>query len=238
MKNMSPETTVLRGQRADSVLRARVDAELRTSRYLQGGKNDPRLLDPDLERAFDEASEIARSAARTEGFAEGYANGRLQAAAEARRELDLEIAAIRESEEHRQAQTSALLASLASAITSFETRVSFTYEQIANSLGPVACQLVETIFGRELTLSTDLALDAVRRAFAAAPKGADVTIWLNPEDAEGLRHLDMEAVLGRPVQLLTNALLGRGDATAESGATRVDARLDTALTRVKEMLEG
>lgn len=234
----SPESTVLRGQRAQGALRARVDTELRTSRYLQGAKADPRLFDPDLERAFDEVSELARTAARTEGFADGYASGRTQATLDVRKELEAELAALREADARREASSSALLILLGRIVTELEARVVPTYEEVADHLGPAVYALVETILGRELILSPDLALDAVRRACTAAPRGSNVTVWVNPSDAQMLQQIDLESALGRRVNILIDWSLDHGDALAESGATRVDARLATALARVREMLEG
>jgi len=234
----SPETTVLRGQSANRIPLARVDTELRTSRYLQGSKTDPRLLDPDLERAFSEASELVRAAAQAEGFAAGYANGRTKAASEVRSELESELTALRQAGAQREAAVSSLLSSLAQALNDLETRLAPTYDQVADKLGTAAFQIVEAIFGRELALSKELALDAVRRACAAAPRSADLILWLNPDDALGLENIDLSAILGRPVRLLTDPMLRSGDARAESGATRIDARLATALGRVRELLEA
>ncbi len=236
--SMSPETTVLRGLNAERAPRARVDAELRTSRYLRGAKSDPRLLDPGLERAFDEATEVVLEAARAEGFAAGYANGRTQAAAEVRAELEGELALMREAEANRESRTAVLLTSLGRAVTELEERLVPTYDEAADRLGHAAYLLVEAMLGRELVLSRDLALDAVRRTCATAPRGADLTIWLNPADIETLQGADLISLVGRPVRLLTDSTLAHGDAIAESGATRVDARLATALGRVREVLEG
>ena len=234
----SPETTVLRGQSADRVPRARVDTELRTSHYLRGSKSDPRLLDPDLERAFGEASQIVRAAAQAEGFAAGYADGRTRAAAEVRSELEFELAALAEAESRREASHSTLFASLTKVLNELEARIVPTYEEVADQLGAAAYRIVETIMGRELVLSKDLVLDAARRACAIAPRGADLTLWLSAADASSIESVDLASIIGRPVRLLVDSSLNSGDARAESGATRIDARLATALTRVKEMLEA
>jgi flagellar assembly protein FliH len=63
-------------------------------------------------------------------------------------------------------------------------------------------------------------------------------MWLNPADVAALDGLDLPALVGRPVKLLADPSLGLGDALAESGASRIDARLTSALARVREVLAG
>lgn len=234
----SPETKVLRGLLAERAPLARVASELRTSRYLKGAKADPRLFDPDLERAFDELTEVVRANAAAEGFADGYASGRLQAVADVRLELAREVDAVQTLEAERRASTERLLAALGTAIDDLESRILPTYEDVADRLGEVAYTLVEAILGRELALSHELALDAVRRVCATAGSGADFTLWLNPLDLAALAGLDVASIVGRQVELLADSTLAPGDARAESGATRVDARLTSALARVREVLTG
>jgi hypothetical protein len=94
--SICPETTVLRGPIAENAPLAHVNIELRNGRFLIGSKPHL-LLNPDLQRAFDEATAAARAAAAAEGFAAGYANGRVQAVAEAELRLAGELAAVRES---------------------------------------------------------------------------------------------------------------------------------------------
>ncbi|HUW78798.1 MAG TPA: FliH/SctL family protein [Candidatus Nanopelagicaceae bacterium] len=236
--SISPETTVLRGTRADLAPLARVDSELRTSRYLTDAKPDARLLDPDLVRALDEATRIARTSAAAEGFAAGYASGRIRAVAETKAELDRELATLRTAEAQRKTGTENLLAALNEAVLRLENRLVPTYDEIGQRLGAVAYSLVESIFGRELELSRELALDAMRRACAAAPRGTALTLWLNPLDIESLETIDLATTLGRPVKVVPDPALNRGDALAEIGATKVDACLTNSLARVREVLIG
>jgi flagellar assembly protein FliH len=235
--SICPETTVLRGPIAENAPLAHVNIELRNGRFLIGSKPHL-LLNPDLQRAFDEATAAARAAAAAEGFAAGYANGRVQAVAEAELRLAGELAAVREVEAKRAASVESLLAALGRAVAEFESRAFPTYDAVTEQLGSAAYTLVEAILERELVLSHDLALDAVRRVCAFAPRGADLTMWLNPADVAALDGLDLPALVGRPVKLLADPSLGLGDALAESGASRIDARLTSALARVREVLAG
>ncbi|OIQ69023.1 flagellar assembly protein H [mine drainage metagenome] len=191
-----------------------------------------------MELAFEEAVELARASAKAEGFAAGYANGRTRAADQVRLELEVELASLRAAELARMDTTTALLTSLGRLVDELESRMVPTYEQVADRLGPAAYSIVEAILGRELNLSKELALDAVRRVCKSAPRGSDFTVWLNPAAIDALDGLDLTSIAGRPMRLLADTSLNNGDALAESGATRVDARLATSLGRVREMLEA
>jgi flagellar assembly protein FliH len=80
--------------------------------------------------------------------------------------------------------------------------------------------------------------DVVRRAAAAAPSGAVVTLQLHPSDAAALTdaHADLSTAVGRAVEVRADASVPAGSARAAHGATRVDASLAAAVARVREVL--
>jgi flagellar assembly protein FliH len=77
------------------------------------------------------------------------------------------------------------------------------------------------------------------RVLALAPEQRPVTVRLNPADRMtiGLSDRTTELVVdGRSITLVEDPTLQPGDAVAVSDATTIDARLGTALERVREVL--
>jgi len=213
--------TVLRGEGAASVPSAPIGGDLR------GARRASSLDTPAARAALAEAVEAARS----EGYAVGYAQGRRRAAAEAETLARAEQAA-------RQEQAEALdraLRGLTAAATAFATRTAPAWEEISSTVAGSAYALVETVLGRELDLARNPGLDAVVRVLAATPGDDPVTARLNPADHAGLSALPVPD-LGRTVRMVADPAVEPGGCLAECGATRVDARLSTALTRVREVL--
>src|SRR2546423_553152 len=105
--------------------------------------------------------------------------------------------------------------------------------------GDRAGTLTTARFATDLRTQANVApeVSAQLRAVALAPAGRPVTVRLSPADRATL-DLDESTVDidGRAVTILADAGLRPGDAVAECDATTIDARLDTALARAKEVL--
>ena len=99
-----------------------------------------------------------------------------------------------------------------------------------------ALQLTRALLGRELVLTTQPGLDALRRALVHTPANRPVTVWLSPADLGALTDggTALHTVDGREVTLLADPALASGDAVAECDAVRVNARLSAALERLDE----
>ncbi len=102
--------------------------------------------------------------------------------------------------------------------------------------------LAEVVIGREIEDDGMRGLTALRRALDAAPGHADITVRLNPDDLAALGDLHgLEGIRGLAegqVTVLPDARLAPGDAFAEFPGGLVDARTDTALTRIRGQLRG
>ncbi len=228
----------MRGPDAAVIPRARMDVELRRSEYVRDPQADPRLLDPTLERAFALVAEDVRTTAYAEGFTQGYAEGRDRAAQEA--------AAIEQARDEAVAQAQAAMAerlysvltALAAAASQVEQQWIPAYDQAAAELGPTAVTLVEALLGHELSTPVEQVLDAVRRIASVASMNAPLVLRLNPADADTLWECGVELpeVLGRPVEITPDPAVECGGAVGESGASRIDAQLSTALARLREVL--
>lgn len=235
------ETPVLRGAEAGAATAARMDSDLRTSRFVrsEGDRTttDARLLDPRLEVAFEKVAEGVRDSARAQGFAAGWAKGQAAASEEVRYMAGAaEAARLSEDREHRLRAVRALQA-LTDAATSLEARAVLPAAAIRDELLAGALELVEVLLGHELSVATSPGLDAVRRALDLAPQGSPVTVALHPEDRAAVAGLiDGGLDLGRPVEFTADATLARGEAVATCAATRIDARLHAAIQRVREVL--
>lgn len=247
MTSSSPDqptgaSVLVRGAAAAAIPAARLDADLRSSRFVRdaGGAAhvDPRLVDPGLAAAFEEVAGTARIAAQAAGYAAGWAQGHAGATAHAREQAAAREAVRAEQDREQRHRVARALAALHAAADALERRAVVPAADIADELLAGALDLVEVIVGHELAVTTTPGLDAVRRALDLAPGGARVVVALHPQDRAAVAAL-VEAGdgdFGREVQLLADPSLAPGDALAECDATRIDARLPAALARVRAVL--
>jgi flagellar assembly protein FliH len=235
----SLETRVLKGEAATRIPVARLDTELRTQRFLVGGRPDARLADPTLERAFDEVAAQVRAAAQAEGYAVGWAAG-LRAATDHVQAAAAEAEAIqREAADTQARSVRTALRALAQAATSLEVRAVTPAAELRDAVLDAAVELTETMLDRELALATEPGLDALRRALDLVPSGRPVTARLHPSDAAAVRDA-LAAMpageLGRELLVVADASVEPAGCVVECDASRVDAQLSTALARVREQL--
>ena len=234
----SPETCLVHPDDAHRVAPARLDGRLRGTTFLADLRTDARVLDPRLAEVVQDAARTAAQTGHSEGFDAGYERG----LAEAREHAAAEAAHRRASDERALAdaltQLSSVAASLAAAADHLEQRGLPVHDAAAAELGTLVCDLVEELLGRELETPRQHVLDAVRRASAAAARGAALVLHLHPEDVAVVTDagIDLHALTHRPVTVVPDPSVERGGAVADSGARRIDACLGTAVGRLRAEL--
>lgn len=171
------------------------------------------------------------------GHAAGYTAGLRAAEAERVRrleELEAGFAARRDQQQREALRLAGLLQSAAAALNA---RTLPTVAAAEETLVAAAVELAEAILGYELSDRSKAARAALDRALSGS-KGLDVvTIRMNPEDISMLGGLDVPgAGSGTAVELAPDPTLNPGDAVAELPQGFLDAKIGTALARVKGAL--
>lgn len=176
------------------------------------------------------------------GHAAGYTAGLRAAEAERVRrveELETEFAARRDQQQREVRQ---LIGLLHAAVEALNARCLPTVEAAEETLVAAAVELAEAILGYELADRSKAACAALDRALSGS-KGLDVvTIRMNPADISILERgasdgVGLAAEPGRTAAVLTpDSSLDRGDALAELPQGFLDAKIGTALARVKNAL--
>lgn len=198
---------------------------------------EPRVVPFEI-RPLDGGSEVGtRSTAQAEGYATGWAQGMRAArtaTAAARDRIGAELGALLRQ---RDADLRQAVRAVESAAAALHARQVAGAEEIADTLLATAVELAEALLGAELSAGTTAGRDALRRALAHVPAGKPVTVRLCPTDhakliAEGIGIDDRAGT----VTLVADAALAPGDAIAETQESTVDARLATALHRVRAEL--
>ena len=100
----------------------------------------------------------------------------------------------------------------------------------------LAIDLAEMILMREVASSGTAGRDALRRCFAELEVGERATIRLNPDDLESLGLVD-DLRAERSFELVGDPTIDSGDAVADLGGGSVDARIRSALDRVRQELQ-
>ncbi|HET8615254.1 MAG TPA: FliH/SctL family protein [Actinomycetales bacterium] len=178
-------------------------------------------------------------AARSAGYAEGWAHGRRDAIAA---QADLLAAGQEERRRLEQAlagETQAACDALATAVRQLSATTVPVLEDAADVVLDAAVRLAEAVLGAELQVLDDTATLALRRALAPLPDDGRVVVRMNPQDLQVVRAAGENAadagqaqrVEGHEVELVADPTLRRGEAVADQGAARVDARLGAALRR-------
>jgi flagellar assembly protein FliH len=232
MTSTSSEPVVLRDLPNDAVASAGTAQDLRGGRWTRLGGTAVRG-DEATEGALQRLAERSRDAGRAQGYAAGWAEGRTVALAQA--ELaERDRAAGREAA-HAQvlAAQQCAVDALAKAAEHYAGASTDLLEALADQAFDLALRIAEAVIGRELETAADPGGDALRRALTLVPPAAAVTVRLHPEDRA---LLDLTVLAGRPVSLVDDPALTRGDAVVETETGVVDATVGAALDRVREVL--
>lgn len=232
MTSSSTDPAVVRGLDRDAVRPHAIDTDLRSGSWTRLGGAGV-LGDTATESALQALAETARTAARAQGYASGWAEGRRAAERAALAEAEqyvVQRAAERAAEaaEHEQA-----VAALRLAAQRLDAATAKVCSAVETHAVEISLQLAEAVLGRELALAEQPAADAMRRALELMPSGTAVTVRLHPADRDGL---DLAAFADHCVTVVADPTLRRGDALVETDVTVVDATVDAALARVREVL--
>ena len=178
-------------------------------------------------------------AARSAGYAEGWAQGRRDAVAAETEALQRAEASRQQLERALAAQTQQACDALWAAVSQLEAITAPVLEDGADVVLDAAVQLAEAVLGVELSVLDDAGALALRRALAPLPDDGRVVVRLNPDDLQVLRAAGessgradgTQRLEDHDVELVADSGLRRGEAVADQGAARVDARLGAALRR-------
>lgn len=205
----------------------------------------PDLRTSPFETAFvgqrrDESRDAALAAelerARGAGHAMGFAAGRRDAAEAAAVEA-ARVALERErAEAVRAAEHAAALAVLGRAATAAAARTAPVLADAERRLHAAALELAQAILGHELRDGEHSARAALARVRSQPLQVGGQTVRLHPRDLAALRAAAAPVdVTG--LTLVADAALAVGDAVSEHADGYLDARLTTALDRVRAVLD-
>ncbi|MGN6742585.1 MAG: FliH/SctL family protein [Amnibacterium sp.] len=190
------------------------------------------LVFPEL--ATPATGEIAERA-RVQGHAAGYAAGRREAAAV----LERERAAQRTEADHLLAGEIVRLRSAAAALEAAAARLAAQQAAVAavadEAVLAAAVDIAELVLGRELQDRPSSAVAAVRRALAAAEETRVLAVRMHPDDLPLVAGIADEHPA---LRFAADPMLDRGDAVADLADGRVDARIGSALNRVRAAVTG
>jgi len=183
------------------------------------------------------AEELARlrERAHAEGYAAGFAEGTTAAegvVAEAERAAAERLAEVQARWERRLVSATA---ALGAAVRRLEEASLPAADDVRESVLGAVTTLVEDLLGRELTVTADPGLDALRRALRLCPSDAPVVVRLHPDD---LAEIPAAALAELPdtVSVIGDPRIERAGAVAETGPQRIDAQLGAAVERVQAVL--
>jgi flagellar assembly protein FliH len=232
MTSTSADPVVLRGLPEEGVAGPRGGGDLRAGTWTRLGGAGV-LGDAVTETTLGGLADRAREAARAQGYAAGWAEGRRRALAAA---LDSEAELVARAAEQRAvaaAEQARLVDALTAAVERCCADLASRYDVLADHALELALALAEEVVQHELVVADEPGLDALRRALRPVEHRVAVTVRLHPDDRA---TLDPAALDGSPVTVVDDPTLERGDAIAETEHGVVDARIASALARVREVL--
>ncbi|GAA4158432.1 hypothetical protein GCM10022286_11300 [Gryllotalpicola daejeonensis] len=178
------------------------------------------------------AAAAVRRDAELRGYAAGYAAGARRAERMLEERRAAMEAADRKLREAAAAAQRARDARLEQVIAALEARLEPTIESVRGALLAGAVELAEALLGRELADDELSARAIAQRVIAADPERAVTRVRVNPAEASDVALM----LTGRSVDVVGDPELARGDAIAELPDGLLDARITTAIARVRRAL--
>lgn len=176
------------------------------------GDGPPVVHDPAWETGYRDGHVQGRREGHEEGRLEGQALGRTEAAAAAQRAI----------------------AGLQSQLELLAHDQAARLEQLESQVVTLALELAEMVVGHHVAASADPGGEALTRALGAVRPTGRVLARVNPEDLE----LMGDPPAGVRLELIADGALRRGDCVLDTGASTIDATLDGAMARLRQVLTG
>lgn len=166
--------------------------------------------------------------ATEEGYRQGYDEGFTAG-------LEDAANAIESRERRRGEQLEQVLAQLADAVDDIANRHDDVVVRIERQVVEIAFEIARTLLARELRATDAGGADAIHRALQFAPPTGPVIARLHPDDIAALA--DPAGLLAnRALTLVADPTLAPGDAIVDVGPAHIDARIEPALARIREVL--
>lgn len=174
------------------------------------------LEQPGMAMNADEILSSSREESRRAGWEQGLSEGRQAARGELRLQAD---------------RLQHLIEKMASPLAQVG-------QDVQDELVQLAMAIARQVVQRELMTQPEQIRDVVTQAISALPSGnRHLRIHLHPEDAHLLaEHLDVHE--SSSWKVIEDATLTRGGCIVDTGATRVDARLETRLQDILARLSS
>ncbi|MCY7326817.1 MAG: hypothetical protein LH605_11920 [Microbacteriaceae bacterium] len=185
---------------------------------------------------------VRGSAGDAESAARGHSAGYLAGLRAARTEADTREAA--RAAEHsaamreQQARLDLALAALGAAAQDLGQRTAPVLADANVMLAAAAVDIAEAILTRELDDGERSARSAITRAFDGIDPSLVQAVQLHPADLADLSAFDLDGLRAAGVELVADPTLARGDALSRLADGHIDARISTALARVRSELLG
>ena len=227
--NSSPDLLVEVGSARVTSVQPR---ELRSGSWTRLGGSTV-LGDAVTEHTLAGLVEEAQGAARAQGYSRGWAEGRRAAEEQAAEERAVVLAQQQRAEELREAEHRAAVSALLAAVARLDQAVASTCRQVEEQALSLAVELTEAVVGHEVSVAENPGLDAVRRGLTLAHGDALVRVRVRPED----RSPELAALAGAAA-VVADPSLARGDAVIETAEGVIDARVSTAVARVRSILSS
>ena len=177
--------------------------------------------DPLLDRELDHLRRQAFQEGRRAGFDQGLFEGRARGEVEVRENL--------------RARFEEWIGALDRGLHDLVRRDRELSAELASVAVDLALEVAAVVLAREVTASADPGRDALVRALALAPEQGALVARLHPDDLQRIGGID-DLVAPDRITLLADPAIGAGGCLVEAGAARIDARIDAALVRVREVL--
>jgi flagellar assembly protein FliH len=193
------------------------------SRIVRDQTSHLSVVDPETLLVLEEDLSSERERTRAAAWDTGYQDGLEQARLEAERQSE-------------QARSTLELAQLALGEATRQAAASFDLERRRLEAGAVelAFSLTKAILSRELELSRSLGEEAITRALGESPPSTQLIVRLNPGDIE---TIGASNGVDEATRIVADPSIGPGGCVLEVGTTVVDARIETALARIRRVFD-
>ncbi len=186
-------------------------------------------------QATNESTRL-RAEARTGGHREGYELGHALGLEQGRTQ------GLAEAMERFNADHAALARSMAAVIEDVERRKEGLLIQASRDVLEFAVAVAQAVTRRMAQLDGQAARANVEAALRLVGDRTHLSVRIHPRDAETLRHFGAE-LSGQPgdgqdLSIVEDESIGRGGAVVTCGDMEVDARIETQLAQITDLLLG